>query len=144
MNRLLLALIVAGGLIALGVWALPGLKKRFIGESLLVRYQLVSAYPEEVMLKGEAVQRTTVSIELYFPMGSAPDTPRELHLTDDNGQEQEVFWGQYEAADLPDQRVTRWVITDATFPLEFRQGLLKTKSRDLCRIRLSPYPLNAP
>jgi hypothetical protein len=56
-----------------------------------------------------------------------------------------VEWNKPEREDLPDQGVTRWLIKESFFPIDFRSGILRNKyNKDLGRIIVPQVPYNAP
>jgi len=138
-------LLVAGALTALALWGIPVLKRKFMGESLQVRAQVLRAFEDpEVKVGNELVRRNIVDLEILFPMGSAPSTVRELQIEDDDGRIVDVYWSNNpDREDNEDKGVTRWVVREAFFPVEFRQGNLRNKVRVLTYIRMPPLPYNA-
>ena len=71
-------------------------------------------------------------------MGSAPDTENELQVWDaDNKQKLDVYWQDITKEDIEDQGVTRWYIKELFLPYKFREGVLKTRVRELTRIQLT-------
>jgi hypothetical protein len=82
-------------------------------------------------------------MDIYFPMGSAPDTTKELHVIDIDGNPVNVVWNTPQKEDIPDKGLTRWIVKEVFFPVGFRQGTLKTKTRTLIEIRLPQPPYSA-
>jgi hypothetical protein len=132
-------------LIILSVWAIPRVKRALVGESFLVTIKptMVIEDPEVLDEKNDPVPKTVASLEIYFPMGSAPEKISELHVFGDDGRDVGVIWPEPDREDLPDQGKTRWIIKEAFFPPGFRQGTLRNKARDLTQIRLPNPPFNS-
>lgn len=145
---LLIFLAVAALIAVLGFIGLPWLKTALLGESRQVRYKVTMAVDDYEVLtaKNQTVSRTVVGLELYFPMGGAPESPKDIEVVGDEGRVIQADWSRPEREDLPDQGVTRWVIKEIFLPLGFRQGLLRTTkyNKELCYIKLPPVPYNAP
>lgn len=138
-------LIALCGIAALLYWGVPAVMQTFIGQSLLVRVNVTQAFedPEVELKNGELVSRTIVGLEILFPMGGAPENVGELTVHDDEGRVVDINWGsRIEREDLPDQKITRWVIKEAFFPSGFRHGMLCNKVKDLVYLKLHPFPLN--
>lgn len=120
-------------------WGIPAAKKLLVGSSLEIRYKVLAAEDDpEVMLAGLPTPKTVIALELFFPMGSAPDTENELQMWDSANKERlEVFWQDISKEDIEDQGVTRWYIKELFLPYKFREGVLKTRVRELVKIQLT-------
>ncbi|MCY3022178.1 MAG: hypothetical protein NTW87_24465 [Planctomycetota bacterium] len=148
MNRgmaIFLAVVVA--VVALGFWGLPVLRDKLFGASMKASVKVIMAvddYEVQTQIKNQTVSRTVLGLEIVFPMGSAPDSIKDLQVVDVEGHPVPVDWTRQETEDNPEQRITRWTIREAFFPLGFRRGVLKSKYRDLGDICVQQVPLNAP
>ncbi|HEY3323899.1 MAG TPA: hypothetical protein VGP72_25835 [Planctomycetota bacterium] len=135
---LVIFLIVVALIAALGFWGLPAIKSKLFGESMQVRINTMSAVDAyDVDFKGTPVSRTVAEIEVFFPMGGAPETHKELYFTDADGKKLDVAWASPDREDIPDRSLTRWYFKEVYFPIGFRQGRLHNKYRDLGPIWLS-------
>ena len=132
--------------IAVGVYyAYPSIKNSIIGNSLKVRANVLKA--EDVMDSGrevpgggyEIIPKTVLDMEILFPMGSKlPDHVQDLNVLDNENQPIEVLWKEpIDKEDIDDQKVTRWHIREAFFPLRFRQGTLRDKDKELAFIKVT-------
>ncbi len=132
--------------IALGsgvYFAIPALKRSFLGNSLQTRVKILAAEDDPNCQKGdEKIPKTVLDLEIFFPMGAAPENTDALNVTDDSNQPIEVFWSPVEKEDLPDQALTRWHIHEAYFPIGFRQGTLREKTKDLTYFKVPQVPFN--
>ena len=130
------------GIVALigvfGFWGLPVIKQKLFGESLTTRVEIVSAVDAfDVEYKGKSVSRTVVEMDIYFPMGSAPENAKELQMVSEDGRAVESNWTLASREDIPEKGLTKWMVRPAFFEIGFRAGMLKNKYRDLCFIRLT-------
>ena len=126
-------------------WAIPAMKRRFLGESLQVKVNFLMAVDEtSVAYNDTTVARTVVVMDVFFPMGSEPDSPNELEVRDDGGHVLDVYWDRPEIQTDEDKRLTRWRFKYAFFPYGFRKGVLRDKARDLYYLKLPPVPYNPP
>jgi len=136
----IIAIVLAVVIAALYFWIIPEIKQRYLGDSMQVHYKILNAADDRnVPYKGNdtGVARTIVDMELYFPMGSAPESTHDLEVTGDDGKPVEVNWPpDTEATDLPSERTTKWILKDVYFPYGWRVGTLRNKYRDLCTIKL--------
>ncbi len=139
-------LLLLAALIALGVWGVPVLKRKFLGESFQVRAAIVRAFEDpEVKIGDDTVRRNIVDMEIIFPMGRAPQSKEELKIVDDDDRPVEVYWSTPpEREDNVDKGITRWFLREVFFPVEFRQGKLRNATSDLTYIRMPPVPYNMP
>jgi hypothetical protein len=138
---IVIALVIA----ALVYFGIPALKRSFIGNSLQTRVKILVAEddPNCQTLKGdEKIPKTVLEMDIFFPMGSAPENVTDLNVTDDSNQQLEVIWTPAEKEDLPDQALTRWHIREAYFPFGFRQGTLREKTKDLTYFKVPQVPYN--
>jgi hypothetical protein len=125
--------------------AIPMLKRSFLGNSLQTRVKILAAEddPNCQTQKGdEKVPKTVLDLEIYFPMGAAPENTEALNVIDENNQSVEVLWSPVEKEDLPDQALTRWHVREAYFPMGFRQGTLREKSKELTYFKVPQVPYN--
>lgn len=138
MSRGLFIFLCVVALIAIfGFWGLPVLKQKLFGESLTTRVEITSAVDAfDVEFKGKSVSRTVVDMNIFFPMGSAPENVKELQMIAEDGRTVETNWKLESREDIPEKGLTKWV-TRAYFEIGFRAGTLKNKYRDLCFIRLT-------
>jgi hypothetical protein len=122
----------------------PALKRSIVGNSLQTRVNVVKA--EDVTDAGrevpgggfEIIPKTVLDMEIFFPMGGAPERIDDLNVLDDSNQTVEVIWKEpIEKEDLPDQRQTRWHIREAFFPIRFRKGTLRKKDEELAYIKVT-------
>ena len=125
-------------------FAIPALRRSFLGNSLQTRVKILSAEddPNSQTQTGEKIPKTVLELDIFFPMGAAPENTEALNVTDDSNQQIEVFWSPAEKEDLPDQALTRWHIREAFFPIGFRQGTLREKSKDLTYFKVPQVPYN--
>jgi len=141
-----LFILAVTGLGVLGVWAGPRVFRALIGESLLVTVTPTMVIEEPVSVgddPDDEVLKTIATLEIYFPMGSAPEHESELQVLDNEGRAVEVHWPAPQRDDIPDKKQTRWIMHPVFFPPGFRQGTLKNKVRELAQIRLQQPPYNS-
>ena len=146
MSRIVI-IVIAAVLAAAVYFGIPALKRSFIGNSLQTRVKILVAEddPNCQTQKGdERIPKTVLEMEIYFPMGAAPEGVNDLNVTDDNNQELDVTWTPAEKEDLPDQALTRWHIREAYFPFGFRQGTLREKTKELTYFKVPQVPYNVP
>lgn len=143
MSRGLVIFLIIVVLIAIfGFWGLPVIKQRLFGESMQTHVNIISAVDSfDVEFRGKQVSRTVVEMEIFFPMGGAPenlgDLKSELMVVNDQGKPYDVIWGRPESReDIPEKGQTRWLFKPAYFEIGFRGGMLKNKFRDLCYFTL--------
>ena len=140
---IILLIVIALGSVV--YFAIPMLKRSFLGNSLQTRVKILAAEddPNCQSPKGdEKIPKTVLDLEIYFPMGAAPENIEALNVTDDSNQQIEVFWSPVEKEDLPDQALTRWHVREAYFPIGFRQGTLREKTKDLTYFKVPQVPFN--
>lgn len=143
---LVIFLVVAGLVAVLGFWGLPWLRKNLLGDTRQTRYLVTMAVDDYECSdsRGRTVSRTVVGLEIYFPMGGAPENTGEFIVVDDEGRPVQVEWSRPEREDQPDQGITRWLFKEVFFPIGFRRGAVRTKYRELFYLSLPPVPYNAP
>jgi hypothetical protein len=121
-----------------GFWGLPYIKQKLFGESMTTRVDIVSAVDAfDVEYKGKSVSKTVVEMDIYFPMGSAPENAKELQMVAEDGRAIDAIWKVESKEDIPEKGLTKWMIRPVFFEIGFRAGTLKNKYRDLCFIRLA-------
>ena len=130
------------GIVALiavfGFWGLPFIKQKLFGESMTTRVEIISAVDDfDVDYKGKSVSRTVVEMDIFFPMGGAPENVKELQVVGEDGHPIDANWKLESRDDIPEKGLTKWSIRPAFFEIGFRAGMLKNKYRDLCFIRLT-------
>jgi hypothetical protein len=135
---LVIFLSIVAGIGIFGFWGLPYFKQKLFGESLQTRVNIISAIDSyDVEFKGKSVSRTVVDMEIFFPMGGAPENKNELTVTGEDGKPVTVNWqGPESKEDIPEKGLTKWTIR-GYFEIMFRAGMLRNKYRDLCFIRLT-------
>jgi hypothetical protein len=146
---LFIFLAVVAAIALMGFFGLPHLKRMLVGQSFQARLNVTMAVEDfEVKVSPKSpqtVSRMVISLEVHFPMGGAPENVSELQVVDDTGKPIQVEWNKPEREDLPDQGVTRWLIKESFFPIDFRSGILRNKyNKDLGRIIVPQVPYNAP
>ena len=130
--------------IAGGYFVVPFVKRSFIGNSLQTRIKILAAEDDPKAQRGdEIIPKTILEMEIYFPMGAAPEHIEDLNVIDESNQQIEVLWKEpIEKEDLPEQALTRWRIREAYFPMGFRQGTLREKQKELQYFKVPQVPFN--
>lgn len=130
-------LLALGLILGFAIWAIPAVKRKLLsGSNQVTVKQLSVADMDFEDADGDLMPKTVVKLEIYFPMGSAPEVVKELSIVDDDGRTVEAIWSTPDREDLPDKGVTRWAINELILPRGFRQGQLRNKVRELVFIRL--------
>jgi hypothetical protein len=144
---LLVAAIILVGF--LGFILLPWLKDKLFGETMDVRVNILSAFIDnEVAVPNskETVARIVTELEIAFPYGSAPDSIADLTVRADDGTTVDINWGsrEVEKHDVEDRSMTKFIAREAFFPIDFKQGMLRNKNRDLVYFKMPKLPFNPP
>ncbi len=88
----------------------------------------------------ESVSRIVAEMEIVFPYGMAPDSIGELSVRDDSETVVDVNWGPNdpEKVDVEGRSMTKLIVRQAFFPIDFKQGRLWNKTRFLCILKMPP------
>jgi len=143
MPRGLIIFLSICGLVAIfGFWGLPWLSHAIFGDTRQVKVIVMSIEDDyDVLRVNKTVARTVAEMEIDFPMGGAPENTGELLVKDPEGRVLEVDWSPPERSDDPDKGLTRWIFRDdhpVFFPIQFRQGALWNKNRELAYFKCPP------
>lgn len=142
---IVIAILVAFSAIYFGGPFVRRMMSAIVGNSLQTRVKILAAEddPNCQTQKGdEKVPKTVLEMEIYFPMDAAPENAEALNVIDENNQPVEVYWSPVDKEDLPDQRLTRWHFREAYFPMGFRQGTLREKTKELTYFKVPQVPYN--
>lgn len=131
----LTVLLVVGGYSLISSW--------LNNKTSQVQAKILSAVrDDEVRVQGakDTVSRIVVEMEITFPYGAAPDSIAELGVRDDSEAVVDVYWGQAEPEknDIEAKSITKWIIREAFFPIDFKQGKLVGKNGYLCYFKMPP------
>jgi hypothetical protein len=127
-----IVLVLTIAITAMAIWGVPAIKRALIGQSYQVRVVPITVNTEEFEdAEGDIIPRTVAKLEIFFPMGSAPERLEELKVLDEEGRTVDVYFSPPDREDLPDTGVTRWEIKEAIFPHNFRKGQLHNAVRQL-------------
>jgi hypothetical protein len=128
---------------AAGYFGLPYFKQKIFGSSMQTRVTLLSAEEDfEVKLKNETVSRMVLSLEVIFPIGSAPEKKDDLSVVGDDGKQVRVEFTKPDKQDDFEKGTTKWTFRESFFPIDFRGGMLRTQYKDLGYIRVPQVPYN--